>query len=102
MRVRPWYFSAAGLLLASATAIWPLLAGRAPLGQRALEWTVPLLGDVKLTTATIFDTGVYLIVVGLVLMIFEGLGDEALDTLVDPGTELVDVASAVDHPEPSR
>lgn len=84
VRVRPWFFPAAGLLLASATAILPLLTGGAPLDQRAFEWTVPLLGDVKLTTATIFDAGVYLIVVGLVMMIFEGLGDEALEPLGDP------------------
>ena len=30
-----------------------------------------------MTTATVFDTGVYLIVVDLVLMIFEALGDDA-------------------------
>jgi len=74
--VRPWLFPSIGLALAAGTAIWPLVAGDAPLDQRAFEWTVRLLGDVKVTTATVFDTGVYLIVVGLVLMIFEGLGDD--------------------------
>ena len=78
--VRPWLFPSIGLALAAGTAIWPLIAGNAPLDQRAFEWTVPLLGDVKLTTATVSDTGVYLIVVGLVLMIFEGLGDDTEPT----------------------
>lgn len=89
VRVRPWLFLSTGLALASGTAIWPLLADSAPLDQRALEWTIPLLGDVKLTTATIFDTGVYLIVVGLVLMTFEGLGDdsETSEASAQPTTE---------------
>lgn len=76
--LRPWLLPSAGLMLAAGTAIWPLFVGAEPLDQRAFEWHVPLLGDVKVTTATIFDTGVYLIVVGLILMIFEGLGDDAL------------------------
>jgi len=75
-RVRPWTFLSAGLALAAGSALWPLAAGGPPLDQRAAEWSAPLLGEVKFTTATVFDTGVYLIVVGLVLMIFEGLGGE--------------------------
>lgn len=86
--VRPWLFPSIGLALAAATAIWPLFAGEAPLDQRAFEWTVPLLGDIKVTTATVFDTGVYLIVVGLVLMIFEGLGDDT--ELTDEPVESVE------------
>jgi multicomponent Na+:H+ antiporter subunit A len=73
--VRPWTFLAIGLALAAGTGLVPLAAGEAPLDQRAFEWDVALLGHVKLTTATVFDTGVYLIVVGLLLMVFEGLGE---------------------------
>ncbi len=73
--VRPWTFLAIGLALASGTALAPLAAGDAPLDQRAFEWDVTLLGHVKLTTATVFDAGVYLIVVGLLFMVFEGLGE---------------------------
>lgn len=75
LRIRPWMFQAIGLALAAGAALWPLLAGDAPLDQRAFEQHVAVLGEVKATTATVFDTGVYLIVVGLVLMILEGLGD---------------------------
>lgn len=75
--IRPWTFLSVGLALASGAAIWPLARGDAPLDQRAFERNLALLGDIKFTTAVVFDTGVYLIVVGLVLMIFEGLGDEA-------------------------
>lgn len=77
VRVRPWMLLAFGLALACATTLWPLVAGDAPLDQQAFEWQIALLGDVKLTTATIFDTGVYFIVVGLALSILESLGDES-------------------------
>lgn len=78
--VRPWTFLSIGLALAVGLAIVPLLTGGAPLDQGAVEWTMPLLGDIKATSATIFDTGVYLVVVGLVLMIFEALGEEGRAT----------------------
>ena len=51
--------------------------------------TCPLLGDVKVTSALAFDIGVYLVVVGLVLMVFEAFGDDPdasdADTSADRG-----------------
>ena len=38
------------------------------------EWDMPLFGHVKFVTALVFDVGVYLIVVGLVLDILRSLG----------------------------
>lgn len=78
LRVRPWSVLSAGLLLAAGTALAPVLAGAAPLDHRSVEWKLEVLGKVKVTTATVFDSGVYLIVVGLVLMIFEALGDDVV------------------------
>lgn len=75
VRVRPWTFLAAGLAIAVATALVPVVAGTAPLDHALLERDVPVLGHLKVTTAAVFDTGVYLVVVGLVLMVFEGLGE---------------------------
>lgn len=80
LRVKPWNLLSAGLALAAGAALVPLALVDAPLDQHAVEWHIELLGKVKLTTATVFDTGVYLIVVGLILMIFEAIGD-------DPDTE---------------
>jgi multicomponent Na+:H+ antiporter subunit A len=79
-------FLAVGLALAAGTAIVPLLAGSGPLDQTAFAWSVDPLGKVKFTTATIFDSGVYLIVIGLVLMLFEGLGEDWSE-LRDGGSE---------------
>jgi multisubunit Na+/H+ antiporter MnhB subunit len=77
LRIRPWYLLSAGLLLAAGSTLVPVVFGAAPLDHRSVEWDLELLGKVKLTSATVFDTGVYLIVVGLILMIFEGLGDDS-------------------------
>lgn len=76
---RPWAFLSVGLALAAGAALAPIAAGNGPLDQRAFEWDVTVLGHLKLTTATVFDTGVYLIVIGLVLMVFEGLGEDWRD-----------------------
>jgi multicomponent Na+:H+ antiporter subunit A len=50
-----------------------------------------LLGDLHLVTSTVFDIGVYLIVVGLVLDVLRSLGAEvdrhALPAATEPGTE---------------
>lgn len=73
--VPPWTFLGVGLALSAATALAPLLVGDGPMDHRAFEWDVAALGHVKLTTATFFDGGVYLIVIGLLLMVFEGLGE---------------------------
>ncbi len=79
VNVQPWTFLAVGLALAVGTALVPLALGDGALNQDAYELQVQLLGKVKATTATAFDAGVYLIVIGLVLMIFEGLGDESIE-----------------------
>jgi multisubunit Na+/H+ antiporter MnhB subunit len=85
--VPPWSFLAAGRGLAAGAALVPVALGSAPLDQAALEIDIVLLGHVKLTSATIFDTGVYLIVIGLVLMAFEGLGEDWRDISAEDGRD---------------
>ncbi|MFP5257172.1 MAG: MnhB domain-containing protein [Acidimicrobiia bacterium] len=80
-RLRPWTFLSLGLGIAVLTALVPVVLGDPPLDQEAIELQLGFLGTAKATSATLFDTGVYLIVVGLVLMAFEGLGEE---TVVEP------------------
>jgi multisubunit Na+/H+ antiporter MnhB subunit len=80
----PWGFLSAGLLVAVVAALVPVVAGAGPLDQTAVDWDLLLVGHVKLTTATVFDTGVYLIVVGVVLMAFEGLGEYWRDAVRPP------------------
>ncbi|MFD0365290.1 Na+/H+ antiporter subunit A [Nocardia sp. GCM10030253] len=73
----------AGLTLAAGTAAGSLLFGAPPLSSAMLEVTLPVLGHIKLVTASFFDLGVYLIVVGLVLDVLRSLGarlDKELST----------------------
>jgi multicomponent Na+:H+ antiporter subunit A len=75
-RFRPWTVLGAGLLLASVTATVPLLLGGSVLEVGFATFDVPLIGAVALSSALAFDTGVYLVVVGVVLMAFEAFGDD--------------------------
>jgi multisubunit Na+/H+ antiporter MnhB subunit len=75
-RVRPWTILGGGLLLAALTATVPLLAGEEVLQASVHSWDAPVLGTLKVSSTLPFDLGVYLLVVGLVLMVFEAFGDE--------------------------
>lgn len=78
-RIRPWTVLGTGVLLAAVTATYPLLRGQEALHVASRTLHLPLLGDAHLSTALVFDAGVYLTVVGMVLMIFEAFGDEPLE-----------------------
>lgn len=78
-----------GLFISSATAVYGVVAGGAALQSTILKATVPLLGDLKFVTSSIFDVGVYLIVIGLVLDVLRSMGAEldrqgVLDRLDEP------------------
>jgi multicomponent Na+:H+ antiporter subunit A len=74
--VDPGLLLGAGLLFAGVTGVGGLVLGGEVLQTAILETDVPVLGHVKLVTSLFFDTGVYLIVVGLVLDILRSLGAE--------------------------
>jgi multicomponent Na+:H+ antiporter subunit A len=78
-RFRPWTILGSGLFVAVTTALVPLLTGDAVLEGGTVAADVPIIGDVKLASALAFDIGVYLLVVGLVLMVFEAFGDDPVD-----------------------
>ncbi|WP_026553471.1 Na+/H+ antiporter subunit A [Arthrobacter sp. H20] len=65
-----------GLATASLTAVVPVFLGGQILQSAILEFALPVFGDVKFVTSTIFDIGVYLVVVGLVLDVLRSLGSE--------------------------
>ena len=75
-RGQPWLVLGAGVVIAGVTALTPLLFGGSVLEGDYWEFHPPLLGAVKLTSALAFDIGVYLVVVGLALMVFESFGDD--------------------------
>jgi multicomponent Na+:H+ antiporter subunit A len=65
-----------GVATATVTALVPLFLGEQALYSAFVEATVPVLGHVEFVTATFFDIGVYLVVVGLVLDVLRSLGAE--------------------------
>ncbi len=69
-------FLGAGMLLAAGTAVVPLFFGQPPLTSAFWAWEIPLIGHVEFVTSTIFDIGVYLVVIGLVLDVLRSLGAE--------------------------
>jgi multicomponent Na+:H+ antiporter subunit A len=76
-RFRPWTVLGAGLVLAAVTATVPVLAGGGVLQIGVATFDVPAIGDIKLSSALAFDAGVYIAVIGMVLMAFEAFGDDS-------------------------
>jgi len=61
--------------------------GLSPLTSSFWEWEIPGLGHMEFVTSTIFDIGVYLVVIGLVLDVLRSLGaevDRQTQALRDP------------------
>lgn len=75
-RVPWWRISVVGLLIAVLTGTVPLLRGFTYMDHGVLDLHVPLLGHLHVPTATFFDLGVYLIVLGTLMTIFVELGLE--------------------------
>ncbi|MDR6573157.1 multicomponent Na+:H+ antiporter subunit A [Curtobacterium sp. 320] len=84
-----------GVATAAITALVPMFFGREALYSEFFEATVPVLGHVEFVTATFFDIGVYLVVVGLVLDVLRSLGAEVdRQRLEDASTPVQDMTEA--------
>ena len=82
IRVAPTTILGVGLVVALSTTFIPLATGHNALDHAKLELTAPLMGDGKITSAFVFDLGVFLVVVGLVaalLLAFGGSDDEPIN-----------------------
>jgi multisubunit Na+/H+ antiporter MnhB subunit len=71
---RPLTLMAIGGALVGGVAMAPLVVGDVALDQYVWEATLPLLGKVKAGTALVFDLGVTMIVLGLIVAVLESLG----------------------------
>ena len=72
--VRPPVLMGLGLIVSVGTALSPLAFGGAVLESAKLSLTIPLLGTVGTVTSLFLDTGVYLLIVGVVLDLLRALG----------------------------
>jgi multicomponent Na+:H+ antiporter subunit A len=71
-----------GLVVATGTGLAGALFGDAVLQGGSWYPDIPLLGPLKLYSSTLFDVGVYLVVVGVVLDVLRSFGSE-IDRQVD-------------------
>ena len=92
----PIRLMAIGGTIIGVVAVAPLFVGDVGLDQYVWETTLPILGKVKAGTALIFDLGVTLIVLGLIVAVLDGLGADEL-----PGSDDSDFGelAPVDGPE---
>jgi multicomponent K+:H+ antiporter subunit A len=78
MRIRPQYWMAAGLLAAIAAGAGAFLSSGAFLTNLSTTLHVPLVGETHLSSALLFDLGVYLLVVGATTLILVALAHQSL------------------------
>ncbi|RUQ23239.1 Na+/H+ antiporter subunit A [Kocuria sp. HSID16901] len=71
-----------GMILSAVYALLPLAWGGSVFASYAFEVHWPVFGEIHFVTATIFDIGVYLIVVGLVLDVLRSLGGK-IDSVLE-------------------
>lgn len=76
VRLTPSTLIGVGLAISVLTGLTPVLLGDQLLESDLIPFTVPIIGDVKLATSVVFDLGVYLLVVGVVLLVISELGAE--------------------------
>jgi multicomponent Na+:H+ antiporter subunit B len=76
LRVNPRLLIAAGLAVAIGAGIPGLLMGNEFLTGEWVNLHLPLAGQLKLGTPLLFDTGVYLVVVGVTLTVVFSLAEE--------------------------
>ncbi len=72
----PEVITGVGLGIAFLAGAMGLLLGDVFLEAMEAKATIPLIGDVKITSVLVFDTGVYLVVVGLIATAIVRLGGE--------------------------
>lgn len=70
------YLIGIGLLLALATAAFPMFIGEPFFTHFFDYFNLPLLGKTSLHTAALFDLGVYLVVVGVTMTIIQTIGED--------------------------
>ncbi|HZK32645.1 MAG TPA: Na+/H+ antiporter subunit A [Corynebacterium sp.] len=65
-----------GLVASLAAAFLPMFFGAPPLTSYIWDFTLPLIGDMHVPSALLFDAGVYLIVVGLIKHVLDSMGGQ--------------------------
>ena len=72
--VHPGRVMGIGIMFTTAAAVAPMFFGHPPLTSSYVEFTLPLIGEVTVPSALVFDAGVYIIVVGLIMHVLASMG----------------------------
>jgi multicomponent K+:H+ antiporter subunit A len=83
-RLRPARWISVGLLLAAATGLGAVALGYPFLTTHTAHVTLPVLGEVHLPSAGLFDLGVFAVVVGATLLILTALAHQSLRATRQP------------------
>jgi multicomponent K+:H+ antiporter subunit A len=78
LRIDPPAWAAAGLVLAVVTGLASLALGYPLLTTHTAHVTLPVLGELHLPTAAIFDLGVFSVVLGASMLLLTALGHQSL------------------------
>lgn len=78
LRIHPLYWTANGLLLAGAAGIGATLAGTSFLSSQAWHGTLPIIGELHLSSVLLFDLGVYMLVVGATVLMLVAIAHQSL------------------------
>jgi multicomponent K+:H+ antiporter subunit A len=78
LKIHPQVWIGLGLLGAAVTGLGAWLASQPFLAAVAADVHVPLLGSLHLSTVLVFDLGVYMLVVGAVMLILISLAHQSL------------------------
>ena len=74
----PRRWIAAGMLCALVTGLGPLAFGYPFMTTHTAHLTLPLVGEIHLASATFFDLGVYVLVVGATLLILTSIAHQSV------------------------
>ena len=70
------YVTATGLILSFGTAAFPMFLNKPFFTHFFDYFTLPLIGKTSLHTAALFDLGVFLVVVGVMMTIIQTIGED--------------------------
>lgn len=85
LNLHPLRWIAWGLLLAVATGLGALAVGYPFLTTHTAHVTLPLLGELHLPTAALFDAGVFAVVLGSIVLLLASLAHQSLRARRRPG-----------------
>jgi multicomponent K+:H+ antiporter subunit A len=76
-RIYPQYWIALGLLCAAGAGMSAWLVSRPFLSALAWDFTLPVIGELHLSTVLLFDLGVFLLVIGATVLILVALAHQS-------------------------